>query len=314
MTSSTTTVDPAAGNTLRRDRPRLVDATVRVLLVAASLVSVATTVGIVVALVEPAIEFFGEINFTRFLTEKSWGPQFATPSYGIVPLLVATVEITLIALIIAIPLGLGSAIYLAEYASNRTRKVLKPILELLAGVPTVVYGFIALAALSPLLRDNVPGFAGLEFQNMLVAGVAMGIMIVPTIASISEDAMAAVPRELRDGAFGLGASKLQVATRIVIPAAVSGIVASYILAISRAIGETMIVLIAAGGIAQITYDPREPAQTMTAFIGATGLGDVPTGSLEYKTIFAVGLTLFVITFAMNILSIRLVRKYREIYE
>jgi len=315
VTSSTTTVDPAAGNTLRRDRPRLVDATVRVLLVAASLVSVATTVGIVVALVEPAIEFFGEINFTRFLTEKSWGPQFATPSYGIVPLLVATVEITLIALIIAIPLGLGSAIYLAEYASNRTRKVLKPILELLAGVPTVVYGFIALAALSPLLRDNVPGFAGLEFQNMLVAGVAMGIMIVPTIASISEDAMAAVPHSLREGAYALASSKMQVATRVVVPAAVSGIVAAIVLGISRAIGETMIVTIA-GGLSSDhpEFNPLHGAATMTAYIAAIAQGDVPVGTVDYNSIFAVGVVLFALTFVLNAFSIRLVRKFREVYE
>jgi phosphate transport system permease protein len=307
--------DPAAGRTLRRGRPRPIDAIIRVLLVLASLVSVATTIAILVALIEPAIEFFSEVNVVRFLTEESWGPQFATPSYGILPLLAATVEVTAIALVIAIPLGIGSAIYLAEYASGRARKVLKPILELLAGVPTVVYGFIALAALSPLLRQNVPGFSGLEFQNMLVAGIAMGVMIVPTIASISEDAMSAVPHSLREGAYALASSKMQVATRVVVPAAVSGIVAAIVLGVSRAIGETMIVAIA-GGLTSDSVDlnPLHGAATMTAYIAAIAQGDVPVGTVDYNSIFAVGVVLFTLTFVLNVFSIRLVRKFREVYE
>jgi phosphate transport system permease protein len=209
------------------------------------------------------------------------------------------------------PFGLGAAIYLSEYARPRARRILKPALEVLAGIPTVVYGFFALTFFTPFLQD-----LGLDVGvfNALSAGIVMGVMLVPTVASISEDAMSAVPQDLRDGAYGLGASRLQVSTRIVVPAAISGIVASYVLAISRAVGETMIVLIAAGQLARITFDPREAIETMTAFIAATGIGDVPTGSTAYKTIFAVGLTLFCITLVMNVISIRLVRKYREIYE
>jgi phosphate transport system permease protein len=209
------------------------------------------------------------------------------------------------------PLGLCSAIYLSEYASARTRGVLKPALELLAGIPTIVFGYVALTFVTPLLRD-----LGIEVDifNTLSAGLVMGVMLLPTVASLSEDAMGAVPRDLRDGAYALGATKVQVATRIVVPAAVSGIVASFVLAISRAIGETMIVLVAMGQQPNLTFDPRDAAEAMTAFIAATGAGDVPTGSLEYKTIFAVGATLFLLTLVMNVVAIRLVRKYREVYE
>jgi phosphate transport system permease protein len=296
---------------LRAEGRRWGEVAVKGVLALCALVSVATTVGIVVALLEPSLEFFREISIVDFLSGDRWAPLFTPSSFGVQPLLVGTFAVTLWACVVALPLGLGAAIYLSEYATPRVRGVLKPALEVLAGIPTVVFGFFALTFFTPLLGD-----IGIEVStfNVLSAGLVMGVMLIPTVASISEDAMTAVPQELRDGAYGLGASRLQVSTRIVVPAAVSGIVASYVLAISRAVGETMIVLIAAGGLAQITADPREPAQTMTAFIGATGLGDVPTGSIEYKTIFAVGLTLFVITLAMNMISIRLVRKYREIYE
>jgi phosphate transport system permease protein len=296
---------------LRAEGRRWGEVAVKGLLALCALVSVATTVGIVVALLEPSLEFFREISIVDFLSGDRWAPLFTPSSFGVQPLLAGTLAVTLWACVVALPLGLGAAIYLSEYATPRVRGVLKPALEVLAGIPTVVFGFFALTFFTPLLGD-----IGIEVStfNVLSAGLVMGVMLIPTVASISEDAMTAVPQELRDGAYGLGASRLQVSTRIVVPAAVSGIVASYVLAISRAVGETMIVLIAAGGLAQITADPREPAQTMTAFIGATGLGDVPTGSIEYKTIFAVGLTLFVITLAMNMISIRLVRKYREIYE
>jgi phosphate transport system permease protein len=219
--------------------------------------------------------------------------------------------VTAWACVVCLPLGLGTAIYLSEYARPRTRRALKPALEVLAGIPTVVFGFFALTFFTPLLQDLGTG-AGVF--NVLSAGLVMGVMLIPTVASVSEDSMSAVPQELRDGAYALGATRLQVSTRIVVPAAVSGIVASYVLAVSRAVGETMIVLIAGGLLAQVVFDPREPAETMTAFIAATGQGDVPTGSIEYKTIFAVGLTLFVVTLAMNLVSIRLVRKYREVYE
>jgi phosphate transport system permease protein len=296
---------------LRAEKRRWGEVVVKGVLALCALVSVATTVGIVVALLEPSIEFFREVSIADFFSGDRWAPLFTPASFGVQPLLVGTLAVTFWACVVALPFGLGAAIYLSEYAPNRVRRVLKPALEVLAGIPTVVFGFFALTFFTPLLGD-----LGIQVGtfNVLSAGLVMGVMLIPTVASVSEDAMSAVPQELRDGAYALGGTRLQVSTRIVVPAAISGIIASYVLAISRAIGETMIVLIAAGGLAQITADPREPAQTMTAFIGATGLGDVPTGSIEYKTIFAVGLTLFVITFAMNIFSIRLVRKYREIYE
>ncbi len=219
--------------------------------------------------------------------------------------------ITFWSALVAFPLGVGVAIYLSEYARPRVTAVLKPILEILAAIPTVVLGYFALTFVTPLLRD-----VGLQVEifNALAASLVLGVMLIPTVASLSEDAMAAVPRDLRDGGYALGADKLQVSTRIVVPAAVSGIIAAFVLAFSRAVGETMIVLIAAGQLPQITFDPRATIETMTAFIGATGNGDVPTGSIEYKTIFAVGLTLFVITLVMNLVSIRLVRRFREVYE
>ena len=296
---------------LRAERRRYSEDVVKGVLALCALVSVATTVGIIAALLEPSIEFFREVSIADFLSGDRWAPLFTPSSFGVQPLLVGTFSVTFWACVVALPLGLAAAIYLSEYAQPRVRRVLKPALEVLAGIPTVVFGFFALTFFTPLLRD-----VGIDVGtfNVLSAGLVMGVMLIPTVASISEDAMTAVPQELRDGAYALGATRLKVSTRVVVPAAISGIVASYVLAISRAVDETMIVLIAAGGLAQITFDPREQAQTMTAFIGATGLGDVPTGSIEYKTIFAVGLTLFVITFAMNIISIRLVRKYREIYE
>jgi phosphate transport system permease protein len=296
---------------LRAEGTRWSEVAVKGVLALCALVSVATTVGIVLALLQPSIEFFREVSIVDFFSGERWAPLFTPATFGVQPLLVGTFAVTFWACLVALPLGLLAAIYLSEYATPRIRRTLKPALEVLAGIPTVVFGFFALTFFTPLLRDF-----GVDVSvfNVLSAGLVMGVMLIPTVASISDDAMTSVPQELRDGAYGLGATRLQVSTRIVVPAAISGIVASYVLAVSRAVGETMIVLIAAGGLAQITYDPREPAQTMTAFIGATGLGDVPTGSIEYKTIFAVGLTLFVITFVMNIVSIRLVRKYREIYE
>ena len=296
---------------LRAEGRRWGEDVVKALLALCALISVATTVGIVAALLEPSIEFFREVSIVDYFTGTNWAPLFEPSSFGVLPLVAGTLAVTFWACLVCMPFGLGAAIYLSEYAQPRARRSLKPALEVLAGIPTVVYGFFALTFFTPLLQD-----IGIEVDtfNILSAGIVMGVMLIPTVASISEDAMSAVPQELRDGAYGLGASRLQVSTRIVVPAAISGIIASYVLAISRAIGETMIVLIAAGGIAQLTFDAREPAQTMTAFIAATGIGDVPTGSIEYKTIFAVGLTLFVATLVMNVISIRLVRKYREIYE
>jgi phosphate transport system permease protein len=280
-------------------------------LLAAAFVSVITTFAIIFALLKPAIEFFREISPWEFFSGTTWAPLFEPAHFGVVPLIVGTLVVTFWASLIAIPCGLGTAIFLSEYARPRVRSVLKPALEVLAGIPTVVYGYFALTFFTPFLRD---ASVNVEIFNVLSAGLVMGIMLVPTVASLSEDAMYAVPQDLRDGGYALGATRRHVATRIVVPAATSGIIASFVLAISRGIGETMIVLIAAGQLAQISFDPRTSAETMTAFIGATAQGDVPTGSVEYKTIFAVGLALFAMTLVMNILSIRLVRRFREAYE
>jgi phosphate transport system permease protein len=274
-------------------------------------VSVATTIAILVALILPALDFFSEVSLREFFTTADWAPLFQPPRFGVLPLVAGTLLVTFFACLVAMPFGLGAAIYLSEYARPRVRKVLKPALEVLAGIPTVVYGYFALTFVSPLLRDlGLP----VGVFNALSAALVMGVMIIPTIASLSEDAMTAVPQSLRDGAYGLGSNKLQVSVRIVIPAAVSGIIASFVLGISRAIGETMIVLLAAGGMPNLTFNPLEQVQTMTAFIAAVGAGDAPHGTVAYNTIFAVGLTLFVMTFVMNLISIRLVRRYREIYE
>jgi phosphate transport system permease protein len=274
-------------------------------------VSVATTVGIVVALFVPAIEFFREVSIVDFLTGTNWAPLFEPPAFGVLPLIAGTLLVTGCACLVCIPFGLGSAIYLSEYARPRTRKYLKPALEVLAGIPTVVYGYFALTFMTPLLQDIG---VGVGVFSALSAGLVMGVMLLPTVASVSEDSMSAVPQDLRDGAYALGSTRLHVSTRIVVPAAISGIIASFVLAISRAVGETMIVLIAAGGQPNWTWNPLDAVQTMTAFIAATGQGDVPTGSIEYKTIFAVGAALFVMTFVMNLFAIRLVRRFREVYE
>ena len=296
---------------LRARRRRFGEDVVKGVLAVCALISVATTVGIVIALFVPAFEFFQQISVVDFLTGTNWSPLFEPAHFGVLPLIAGSLLVTALAALVAIPLGLGSAIYLSEYAGDRARGFLKPALEILAGVPTVVFGYFALTFMTPLLRDIG---IDVEIFNALSAGLVMGVMLIPTVASLSEDAMGSVPRDLRDGAYALGSTRVQVATRIVVPAAASGIIASFVLGISRAVGETMIVLIAAGQQPNLTLDPREAIETMTAFIAATGAGDVPTGSLEYKTIFAVGATLFVLTLAMNVVSIRLVRKYREVYE
>jgi phosphate transport system permease protein len=297
--------------TLAPPRKRWGEVVIQGLLALCALVSVATTVGIVIALFAPAFEFFQEVNFIDYITGTEWAPLFLQKSFGVVPLIAGTLEVTFWACLVAIPCGLGAAIFLSEYAGSRTRKTLKPALEVLAGIPTVVFGYFALTFATPLLRDIG---IHVEIFNALSAGLVMGVMIIPTVASLSEDAMTAVPSDLRQGAYALGSSKLQVSTRIVVPAAVSGIVAAFVLGISRGIGETMIALLAAGQLPNLTFDPRVAVETMAAFIAATGAGDVPTGSLEYKTIFAVGATLFVMTLIVNAVSIRLVRKYREVYE
>jgi phosphate transport system permease protein len=304
-------LDRSALVALPRRRIRWGEQVVHLVLFAAAAISVLTTVGIIVSLVLPALDFFEEVSPWEFLTGTTWSPLFLDARFGVVPLIVGTFVISFWSALVAFPLGVGVAIYLSEYAMPRATAVLKPILEILAAIPTVVLGYFALTFVTPFLRDIG---VQVEIFNALSASLVLGIMLIPTVATLSEDAMAAVPRDLRDGGYALGADKLQVSTRIVVPAAISGIIAAFMLAFSRAVGETMIVLIAAGQLAQITFDPRETIETMAAFIGATGNGDVPTGSIEYKTIFAVGLTLFVITLAMNLISIRLVRKYREVYE
>jgi phosphate transport system permease protein len=296
---------------LRSSRIRYGEIVIKALLGLCALISVATTVGIIAALFIPAFEFFQDVSIVDFVTGKEWAPLFEPALFGVVPLVMGTLSVTFWAVLVAIPFGLGAAIYLSEYASARTRKVLKSMLELLAGIPTIVYGYFALTFFTPLLRDLG---IGADIFNALSAGLVMGVMILPTVASLSEDAMSAVPRDLRDGAFALGSTRREVATRIVVPAAISGIIAAFVLGISRAVGETMIALVAAGQQPNLSFDPREAVETMAAFIAATGAGDVPTGSIEYKTIFAVGATLFVLTLIMNVFAIRLVRKYREVYE
>jgi phosphate transport system permease protein len=312
--STTATAPSRPVRRLGAARPRYGERVIRVLLFLCAAVSVATTAGIVIALAGPTIEFFGTVPIGDFLLGTDWRPLFSPADFGVLPLVTATIVVTTCALAVCIPFGLGAAIYLSEYARPRVRAILKPVLEVLAGIPTVVYGFFALTFVTPALQSVWPFGDPPTVFNALAAGLVMGVMILPTVASLSEDAMAAVPQALRQGAYALGASKRVVATKIVVPAALSGIVASFVLAISRAVGETMIVLIAAGGTPNFSFNPAEAMQTMTAFIAAAGLGDQSTGSIGYQTIFAVGALLFVATFVMNIVSIRLVRRYREVYE
>jgi phosphate transport system permease protein len=298
---------------LRAARPRYGEKLIKGLLVLAAFISVLTTTGIVVSLLEETITFFGEVSLGDFLTGTEWAPSFNPPSFGVLPLVSGTLVVGLIAMLVATPLGLGAAIYLSEYARPGVRKTIKPILELLAGVPTIVFGYFALTFFTPEILQALFGNSTQIF-NGLAAGIIVGFLVIPTVASISEDAMSAVPQSLREGAFGLGGSKLQVTTRVVFPAALSGIVASLVLAMSRAVGETMVVLIAGGQQPQWGLNVGESMQTMTAFIAAQGKGDIATGSIAYKTVFAVGMALFVITLLLNMFSIRFVRKYRQVYE
>lgn len=277
----------------------------------AALVSILTTVGIIGVLIFETAAFFGEVAIVDFLTDREWTPLFVNKEFGIFVLASATFLTTAIALAVALPIGLLAAIFLSEYASERARSVLKPALELLAGIPTVVFGYFALLFVTPILRSVLPGLSGF---NALSAGLVMGVMIIPTVASLSEDAIYAVPRTLRAGAYALGATRREVITGVVLRAALSGIVAASILGVSRAIGETMIVAIAAGQNPRLTLNPLVPVQTMTSFIVQVSLGDTPTTSLAFRTIFAVGMTLFLMTFALNAVSHRVVRRFRERYE
>ena len=277
----------------------------------AALLSVATTVGIVVVLAVQAIAFLQEIPIVEFLFGTVWTPEAVRePSFGVLPLVAGTALVSGIAMLVALPVGLLSATYLSEYAPERFRRIVRPILELLAGVPTVVYGYFALLLVTPLLQRLIPGLAGF---NALGPGIVMGIMILPLVSSLSEDAMQGVPRELREGSYALGATRMQTSFKVVVPAALSGITAAFILAISRAIGETMIVTIAAGQQPQLTYNPLVPIETMTAYIANTSAGDTAQGTLEYRTLFAVGLLLFLGTFSLNLLSTWLRERFREDY-
>ncbi|NJL20274.1 MAG: phosphate ABC transporter permease subunit PstC [Leptolyngbyaceae cyanobacterium SM1_3_5] len=276
-----------------------------------ALVSVLTTLGIVLTLIFETFRFFSQVPLWRFLTDRQWTPLFADPQYGIFVLIGATFLTTAIALLVALPLGLLAAIYMSEYASPKVRGILKPALEVLAGVPTVVFGYFALLFVTPILKPFIPG---LESFNGLSAGVIMGFAILPTVASLSEDAIYAVPSSLRQGSYALGTTKRETITNVVVPAALSGIVASFILAMSRAVGETMIVTLAAGQNPRLTLDPRVSIMTMTAFIAQVAGGDVPTGTLKYDTLFAVGTTLFLITLVLNLFSFWFVRRFQEKYE
>ncbi len=280
------------------------------LLFLAAFSSVATTVAIIAILVTESLTFFSQVSLVTFLTDTQWSPLFADAHYGILPLVSGTLVTTAVALLVAVPLGTIAAIYLSEFAAPALREVLKPCLELLAGVPTVVYGYFALLFITPLLQNILPELPGF---NMLSAGLVIGIMIVPYISSVSEDAMRAVPVHLREGSYAMGATRLQTAWRVVFPAAISGIFAAYILGISRAVGETMVVAIAAGLQPNLTWNPMESAATITAYIVSVSLGDLPHGSLEYQTIFAAGLTLVLMTLVFNVFGHFLSKRYREIY-
>lgn len=274
-------------------------------------VTVLTTLGIIWVLISESWGFFAEVPLREFLFDTEWTPLFAQKRYGILPLLTGTLLTTLIAILTAVPIGIVIAVYLNEYADKRLRKILKPALEVLAAVPTVVYGFFALTVVTPFLQTFIPGLGSF---NALSAGIVMGIMIIPVISSMSEDAMNAVPKSLREASYGMGATRAQTAFKVIVPAASSGILVSVILGIARAIGETMIVAIAAGQQPTLTFDPREAVETITAYIVQVSLGDVPHDSMEYKTIFAAGLTLFVLTFLLNNLSFWVRKKYQEKYD
>ncbi len=298
------------GMKFKNNRTFLADLIVPKILFICAILSVFTTLGIVYTLFSESIAFFTQVPILEFFTGTKWAPLIEPKSFGILPLIAGTVLTTLIACMVSVPLGLGAAIYLSEYAPISTRRIIKPILEILAGVPTIVYGYFALTFVTPIIQFFFPETG---IFNALSAGLVTGIMIIPVVSSLSEDAMISVPKSLRDGAYALGSTRFEVALKIVVPAALSGIVASFVLAFSRAIGEVMIMSIAAGSTPKLTANPLESIQTMTAYIVQVSLGDTPHGTVEYGTIFAVGLTLFVITFALNIFAQYIARKFREEY-
>jgi len=284
---------------------------IKSLLAAAALITTLTTIGIIVVLFSQSWGFFHKVSLWEFFTEKEWTPLFTDKKYGILPLLSGTIMTSLIALCVALPIGLTIAIYLSEYANQKFRSIIKPLLEILAAVPTVVYGFFALTVVTPFLKGIFPQIASF---NGLSAGMVMGIMIIPMISSLSEDALYAVPKSLKEGSYAMGATRFQTAFKVLVPAASSGIIVSFILAISRAFGETMIVAIAAGQQPNLTFNPLETMETITSYIVQVSLGDVPHGSIEYNTIFATALFLFVFTFILNNISFFVIRKYQQKYE
>ncbi|AMN47368.1 phosphate ABC transporter permease [Steroidobacter denitrificans] len=289
---------------------RLRDRIVETLLLVAGLVAVFTTLAIVAVLLYESMAFFAHVSIVEFMTGTMWTPLFADAHYGILPLVAGTLTTTLVALLVAVPLGITIAIYLSEFAPHRVRETVKPILELLGAVPTVVYGYFALTMVTPALRVLMPELPGF---NMLSAGLVIGLMIVPYVSSLSEDAMRAVPRYMREGSYAMGATRLQTALRVVVPGAFSGLAAAFILGISRAVGETMVVAIAAGMQPNFTFDPREPAATITAYIVQVSLGDLPHGSIGYQSIFAAGLVLVLMTLVFNVVGFFLTRRFREAY-
>jgi phosphate transport system permease protein len=290
----------------RKNRDRLVE----VGLLAAGLVAVFTTLAIVGVLLFESAGFFRHVSIVDFLTDTLWTPMFDQPHFGIMPLVAGTLVTTLVAVAVAIPLGTIIAIYLSEFAPHKVRETIKPVLELLGAVPTVVYGYFALLVVTPFLQRFVPGLPGF---NMLSAGLVIGLMIVPYVSSVSEDAMRAVPNYMREGSYAMGATRLQTAVRVVVPGALSGIAAAYILGLSRAVGETMVVAVAAGMQPNLTFDPRQPAETITAFIVQVSLGDLPHGSIGYQSIFAAGLVLMLMTLVFNLIGFFLTRRFREVY-
>ena len=296
----------------RRLRQKMREAPILAFLFLCALASVVTTVGIVIVLLAEAFQFFRKVSIVEFLTSTEWTPLFSIKNFGVLPLLSATALISFLALSIAVPVGLLTAIYLSEYAPERVRSTVKPVLEVLAGIPTVVFGFFAINFINPAIIK--PLFETETIFTALGAAMAMGVMLIPMVASLSEDAMRAVPSALREAAYGVGSDKLQASLRVVVPAALSGIVAAALLAFARAVGETMIVTIAAGGVSNLSLNPLEGMQTMTAYIMKVSTGDTERGSVEYESIFAVGLMLFVFTLTLNMLAQVVIAKFREIYD
>lgn len=303
-------IEPSFAVRKRGLASRLGEGAIRAVCLACALASILITAGIIWVLLRESVLFFKEVSPAEFFLTTEWSPTFSEPKFGVLPLIVGTLLITVGAGIIAVPLGLLSAIYLSEYARPATRNVLKPILELLAGIPTVVYGFVGVFVVTPFLRSFIPGT---NIFNAASGAIVVGIMILPLVSSLCEDALVAVPRGLREAAYGVGATKFEVSMKIVVPAALSGVMASFILALSRAVGETMAVTLAAGATPKLTVDPRESIQTMTAYIVQIAKGDVPQGTTGYYTLFAVGLTLFAFTMVMNVIAMRLVKRFRQVY-